>query len=206
MAGSNVFFDNRFHESQTFTSSGTFTVPAGVDMVFVEMYGGGGSGCRVTSAGSGYAIFGGESGERVHAHIPVTPGANISVSIGSGGAAIPSGGSDVIGNDGTATTFGSYKSRGGLGGGYFVDGVAFNSDVFFKGMGRGQDSFRATGGNNSGFVYGGDAGYGNGGNGAVGGNGGNGGLGAGGGSALASLVTSGAGGDGICIVFWKKTI
>jgi hypothetical protein len=70
---------------QYFTSSGTFTVPAGITKVRVQLYGGGGSGgfcpAVIYLGGGGGA---GGFGEGVYT---VTPGANITVTIGAGGAA-----------------------------------------------------------------------------------------------------------------------
>lgn len=204
MAGSNIYLPGKW-KSQTFTSSGNFTVPANVDQVFVEMYGGGGGGSRYNPpVGIGpYQNFGGEAGERVHANIPVTPGAVIAVTIGTGGA----GATNVnfgghLGADGTDTIFNSLKSRGGRGGGYLaMPGNVEPGELNLHGMGRGLDSFRASGGAFD-SSFGGDAGFGN------GGKGGdifdaptNGGIGAGGGGGL--NVSAGSGGNGRCIVYWK---
>lgn len=59
---------------QTFTSSGTFTVPAGVSKVKVTVVGGGGAGYTETY-----------NGARAQAVVSVTPGASISVTVGSAG-------------------------------------------------------------------------------------------------------------------------
>jgi hypothetical protein len=199
MAGSNIYIDKRLWSSQTFSSNGTFNVPLGVNLVLVEMYGGGGGGAFMNPdvGMTSYVVYGGEAGERIHAHIPVTPGASIPVVIGVGGNGgfSPSTGI-TVGDNGTSTTFGSFKSRGGLGGGgAFMEGIG--GEFVEKGAGRGRDSFRATGigGIN---VFGGDAGYGNGG--ALGADGG---IGAGGG-AVVNVGTAGDGGDGICIVSWRQ--
>lgn len=62
----------------TYTSSGTFTVPAGVNSVRVLCVGGGGGGCsgHQGGGGSGYVNTG---------TISVSPGQNISITVGSGG-------------------------------------------------------------------------------------------------------------------------
>lgn len=59
---------------QTFTSSGTFAVPAGVSKVKVTVVGGGGAGYTDTY-----------NGARAQAVVSVTPGASISVTVGSAG-------------------------------------------------------------------------------------------------------------------------
>lgn len=98
---------------QLFTSSGTFTVPAGITKVWVSMSGGGGGGSN------GYAIdtlyYWGKGGGGAAAYlakaVTVTPGADITVTIGAGGTA---------GGPGTAggtTSFGSLLSCAGGGGG-----------------------------------------------------------------------------------------
>lgn len=105
-------------KSQYFTSNGTFTVPTNVTLVWVTAWGGGGGGgggCGST-AGAG----GGGGGEIIYRYpVTVTGGANVSVTIGSGG----SGGKyrDPVcmvssGNNGADTTFGSFiTARGGSG-------------------------------------------------------------------------------------------
>lgn len=187
MSGSNTFFDNRFYSSQTFTASGTFNVPVGVNMVFVEMYGGGAGGSAVVS-GSVIANGGGE-GERIHAHIPVTSGGSVTITIGGGTVGASTTGSTTIhAVDGGNTVFGSFKSPGGVGGG-----------------GGGRDSFRATGGTSDANGQGGDAGHGNGGNGGSTPTDGGTGAGGGGMTNAAGTATGGDGGDGICIVHWKLT-
>lgn len=67
--------------SQTFTSSGTFVVPAGVTKIHVCMCGGGGGGAGDRGGG------GGGSGAVSATLFPVNQGENISVTIGVGGAA-----------------------------------------------------------------------------------------------------------------------
>ena len=87
---------------QAYTSgSGTFTVPAGVYWLEVELWGGGGGatlGCA--GAGGGYAFL----------SIPVTPGQTFSYVVGAGGTANPSG---YSGGTGGTTSFGSVMSATG---------------------------------------------------------------------------------------------
>lgn len=67
---------------QIFTSSGTFTIPAGVNKIDVFLVGGGGSG----NCAAGYASAGGGAGyaETVKG-ISVTSGSTIAITIGAGG-------------------------------------------------------------------------------------------------------------------------
>lgn len=81
-----------------FTSSGNWTVPAGVTRVRARLVGGGGG-------GNGYS---GGNGYFREFELTVTPGAVMPVVIGAGGAA----GS----NDGGQTTFGGLSADGGKGG------------------------------------------------------------------------------------------
>jgi hypothetical protein len=93
---------------QNFSASGTFTVPAGVTSLEVAVYGGGGGGKGEGATGNAGAI--------AYAHVSgLTPGASISVTVGSGGAGgtYPSNGSS-----GGTSSFGSYVTcTGGAGGG-----------------------------------------------------------------------------------------
>ena len=68
---------------QTFGASGTFTVPAGVTAVNVIVYGAGGGG----RGGNGFGGAGGGRGAVAYAYVSgLTPGAGITVTVGSGGA------------------------------------------------------------------------------------------------------------------------
>lgn len=206
MSGTNVYFENNEYESATFTSNGTFTVPSGVNLVFVELWGGGGAGCGPQVINDIKVNYGGESGKLVHGQLPVTPGASIPVTIGTGGA-----GSTVqsVGADGTATIFGSFKSPGGFGGGRLSD----NSVILIHeiaGQGQGRDSMRSAGGAGvfpgfGEYRFGGDAGHGAGGAATADFTpAGNGGLGAGGGAGgNSSGAAGGSGGNGIAIIYWK---
>lgn len=75
---------------QFFTANGTFTVPDGVNQVFVEMLGGGGGGggggCEGTGASHSSSGGGaGRCGESKIAIVAVNSGKNYAVSIGAGG-------------------------------------------------------------------------------------------------------------------------
>ena len=99
--------------SQTLTSSGIFTVPVGVTSVNVQAWGGGGAGggCTSTTRSTG---GGGAGGTYTYAtNVIVTPGANISVTIGAGGI----GASATNGGSGGASSFGALVTAAGGGGG-----------------------------------------------------------------------------------------
>ena len=103
------------HGKQKFTSSDTFTVPAGVTTVYVTGSGGGGGG---GSGGGGGNSGGGGGGAEATTTQPVTvtPGSAITVTIGAGGAATAAA-IDQAGNNGGNTTFGALLTLNkGLGG------------------------------------------------------------------------------------------
>lgn len=82
---------NKVKGSQTFTSSGTFTVPAGVSSIDVFLVGGGGGGdigenSRITDEPPYYSGPGGGGGYTItQKGVSVTPGEKCSVVIGAGG-------------------------------------------------------------------------------------------------------------------------
>jgi hypothetical protein len=98
-------------QSQLFTSSGTFNVPAGVTGVWVSGVGAGGGGsCRNAAATAG---GGGGSGEYVISFpVNVTSSGTVTVTIGAGGAGA-AGGAAAAGTAGGDTSFGSSISIAG---------------------------------------------------------------------------------------------
>ncbi|AMG45328.1 hypothetical protein AL520_13285 [Achromobacter xylosoxidans] len=127
---------------RAFLSSGTFTVPAGVTMLYVSgcaAGGGGGAGAGYT-ANSQYPGGGGGAGQFVILQpYPVTPGEVIPVTIGFGGGgglgqqAGQAGGS---GQTGGVSQFGSLRLLGGAGGsGGSVGGGGQGGDGFPRGGG-----------------------------------------------------------------------
>lgn len=99
--------------SQTFTSSGIFTVPAGVTLIQVFCVGGGGGG-NMQSGGTG----GGGGGYTTTSTMAVTPGQTISVVIGAGGRnVVPGRLSSTPAQPGGTTSFGSISAAGGKEGG-----------------------------------------------------------------------------------------
>jgi hypothetical protein len=95
---------------QLFESDGSFTVPAGVTSVLVEMWGGGGAAGLPNVTGIGGA---GGGGSYLRTVVGVTPGEVIPVSIGQGGAAT----CGVDGGSGGNTMFGTLATAGGGHGG-----------------------------------------------------------------------------------------
>lgn len=113
---------------QVFTTSGSFTVPANVTAVKVTVIGGGGGGGGVAGA-PGYprvAGGGGAGGTAIRYITGLTPGAVISVTVGSNGIGAPG----ATGFSGGISSFGTYCSAtggsGGLSGG---TPAAFTSSI-----------------------------------------------------------------------------
>lgn len=107
---------------EVFISDGAFTVPAGVTKVFVEVWGSGGAGGGAGSETYSFGAGGGGGGYGAE-FIEVTPGQEITVTIGAGGSGV-SGGN---GGNGETSSFGSYCSAtGGSGGtnGAYYDAVS----------------------------------------------------------------------------------
>jgi len=93
---------------QSFTASGTFTVPTGMTTVNVLVVGGGGSGGAYRGGG------GGAGGLIYRPGFPISPGTPISVTVGDGGATAPRPGNiSYIGQD---SVFGTLTAKGGGGG------------------------------------------------------------------------------------------
>jgi hypothetical protein len=150
---------NRLFTSQSFTSSGTFSVPSGVsslDAVLVVAGGGGGGG----HGGNGYKGGGGGAGGLIFMpEYPVTPSGTITVTVGcggGGGAVNPTGsGPETEGSDGQDSVFGSpgdpglgqggvlTAKYGGRGGGGSNSGQASSGDPGGSGGGAGSSQNNA---------------------------------------------------------------
>lgn len=124
--------------SQTFNSSGTFTVPAGVTSVTVQLWGGGGAGVTGFVDGDGYAGGGGAFTQSLS--IPVTVGATIPVTVGIGGT--------LSSSTGGTSSFGSFISA--KGGQYHIGGAKEISGTYLSYSNNG-----GTGGTNGRFIIGG---------------------------------------------------
>ena len=89
---------------QVFTSSGTFTIPAGITSVRVQVWGAGAGGR------AGYAYQGGFGGYGEGIITGLTPGGTVSVTIGTGGNGSQATGSPSVPTAGGTSSFGSYIS------------------------------------------------------------------------------------------------
>jgi len=96
---------------QSFTSSGTFSVPTGITAVdALVVGGGGGSGRRGGGGGAGGLIF--------RPGFPVTPGGTVTVTVGCGGSpASTQTGPGMRGGSGQDSAFGTLTAKGGGGSG-----------------------------------------------------------------------------------------
>jgi hypothetical protein len=103
---------------QAFTSSTTFTVPAGITNISeVLVVAGGGGG------GSSYGAGGGAGGVLYATNILVTPGALITVTVGAGGTGGrgQGNGSPFAASNGGNSVFGSFTAIGGGYGGQYIN-------------------------------------------------------------------------------------
>jgi hypothetical protein len=130
----------------TYTSSTTWTVPAGITKVKVTVTGGGGGG---GSSGNSRTGTGGAAGGTAIKYLTTTPGAVITVTIGAGGTSTGA----AAGTAGGTSTFSTVSATGGTGG----SGGSSNGDAAsaqLGGIGSGGDvnlrGGRSTGG---GFTY-----------------------------------------------------
>ncbi|MBI5527561.1 MAG: hypothetical protein HY897_14610 [Deltaproteobacteria bacterium] len=217
---------------QTFTANGTWVRPAGVDMLWVTLCGGGGGGGAGQTGGSG---GGGGGGAQCMVRFPVSVGTDVPVVVGTGGAGGSSNDGSAGGNSSFATVAaygggggkeGSNGGAGGTGGGGIPgsssatpsDGSGDALGSTGGGGGSGLDTAKSRGGN-SGGAYGGGAisgttsggggggsslGKGGGSNSSSDGGAGSG-FGAGGGGASESTFNDGGNGSpGVVIVEWVE--
>ena len=107
-------------QHEIFTSAGTFTVPTGVNVIWISGCAGGGGGACGCGGGGGESVF--------RYAVNVTPGQKISVTVGSGGqgctttynAVRVSNSATLSGSDGGNTVIGNLLTLRGGKGGYFV--------------------------------------------------------------------------------------
>ncbi len=122
---------------QIFTSSGTFTVPAGVTRVEVEVWaGGGGSGSTVAALSASQAGAGGGYARKLITGL--TPGAGVAVVVGAAGTGPAYSGTAVAGTTGGSSSFGGSVSATGGGGGIGANATVA-SNVAAGGVGSGGD-------------------------------------------------------------------
>ncbi|MBV5277185.1 hypothetical protein JZU56_05195, partial [bacterium] len=99
--------------SDNFTVSGTWTAPAGVGLVTVEVWGGGGAGGGQNQNTDGGG--GGGGGAYSTATVAVTPGSSYPIVVGKGGLGVASG-NGLPGGDSYFWTESTVMAKGGLGG------------------------------------------------------------------------------------------
>jgi hypothetical protein len=193
------------HGITTLTSSGNFTVPAGVYRIKAYVTGGGGGGTGSTrgDGSAGTYTWGGCSGGAggtAIAWLSVTPGQVIAASVGGGGGGgSTTGGSGGAGSATTFSTFTGNAGGGGIGGTWCDEGVggtATGGDLNL--VGGDGDGYGQTVGGPGGASY-------------WGGGGGGGGLGtgksgraygSGGGGGGAPTQVGGTGSAGVVVVEW----
>ena len=207
-----------------YSSSNTFTPPAGVYNVKVECWGGGGGGGGNTSVGAIVAAGGGGGGAyKLNSSVAVTPGTPYTITVGAGGTGGPSTNGVAAGTGGTSsgvfggTTVSAVGGAGGLGTNSTGVGGAGGVGTFNGGTGgTGGGTYSGSGGGSAGFASNGNNGsstnvataaVAGGGTGAAGvgsaNNGNTGGVPGGGGSGstgFLSAKTGGAGGAGQVII------
>lgn len=98
----------------TFTSSGTWTAPAGVTSISVDAWGGGGGGGGQNLTSDGGGGGGGGAYSRA-ASVAVTPGNTYTVTVGAGGVAVV-GGTGGSGGDSFFNNTSTVLAKGGAGG------------------------------------------------------------------------------------------
>lgn len=208
-----------FAQTQTFNSSGTFTVPAGVSSIVVEAWGAGGGGSTITS--SRRRGGGGGGGAYARSIIAVTPGSTYSVVVGTGGAANSRGGNSSFNNNTVVAEGGeggtNNSSAGGAGGSIagstgdvvYQGGNGANGGNTFSGGGGGGAGSNGDGGSASGSTAGAgtDENGGDGGAGVRNSNNGNNGNAYGGGGSGACTNNNtdrygGSGANGLVVISW----
>lgn len=207
---------NSIGQTRSYTSNGTFLVPAGVTVVNVQCWGAGGGGSTTTSVGGG-----GGGGAFASGAVPVEPGSTYNIVIGSRGSSGINGGNTSFNSTSVVAaggmSAGTNLSAGGAGGSVAAsigtiryaggNGAAGSGSV--AGGGGGGAGSTGTGNNASTYIRGAAKTV----NGGAGGNGrrqtrGNGSAGAnyggGGGGAYGNgtSATGGLGGRGLAIVSW----
>lgn len=148
-----------FSTMAVFTSSGTFTIPSGKTMIKITAVGGGGSGGSNSNT-SQRGCGGGGGGGLAVKYLTVTPGQNLTYTVGAGGTA-PSAGTNADGNTGGTTTV-VYNgvnvavATGGLGGGSSnapggSGGIGTTGDLLLAGNGGEACSTDSGGGSQGGL-------------------------------------------------------
>ena len=141
---------SRVPVSESFTSSGTFSVPAGITAADVLVVAGGGSGGSVYTSGAGAGA--GAGGLIFFPSYPVTPSGTITVTVGCGGGGAGTVG-DAAGTNGQNSVFGSpgdpglgqggvlTTKGGGGGGGGQSSGITNNARAGLPGGSGGSSGY-----------------------------------------------------------------
>lgn len=143
-------------QEQIFTSSGTWTAPAGVTKVWLLVVGGGGGGCGGVGAG-------GMGGAQTQQQFTVSPSTGYTVTIGAGGTGV--GGGGYIGGTGGTSSFSTVTGLGGYGGQTNGNASTLGGNSYGIGSNIGNSAAGANTGGGGGGANGGTAG--NGGSGIV---------------------------------------
>src|ERR1019366_4460991 len=150
--------------TQTFTTSGNFTVPACISSIQVQTWGGGGAGGGSVAGFTNNSGGGGGGGAYNIATIAVTPGNTYPFIVGLGGT--PSSGNNG-GNGGSSSFNGSVVAQGGSGGTYWTGIGAGNGNGGAGGTGGIHNGGNGAGGDHPNYGGGGGGGAGSGGNGGT---------------------------------------
>ena len=169
-----ITFDSNYEE--TFTSSGTFTVPAGVTEISAVCVGGGGGGSTSTLSTNGFSGGGGGGGALHWRTLTVSPGTVFDIYVGAGGSSGSSAGNNNAQNGGETSIKigGTYYLRAGGGnkGTYNSSSQSYGGTTWYGTYGGGGGNGGNGGGGQSGNTGGGGGGAGgysgNGGNGSTG--------------------------------------
>lgn len=183
---------NSLGGQQVFTSSGTFTAPAGVTSICIVCVGGGGGGMYYDNTGSTntFAMSGGGGGALAWLNdYPVVPGNTYTVVVGQGGSFGAYSSGSTAGGDSYFVNINTIRARGGGAGRYATD-VAGGTYTVSSSYGT------SGGGNGGGTIRTANSGYGPCGGGGAGGYSGNGGTGRDDGAASGDSGSGGGGGGG----------
>jgi hypothetical protein len=129
-------FSLKINGVATYTSSGSFTVPAGVTSLSVLLVAGGGGGQNGTSSAGGGG--GGAGGVLYTPTYAVTPGAVISVGIAGASGVASTGGNSTFGTltangGGNGASYGANGGNGGSGGGGVRNGSNYGTGIAGQG-------------------------------------------------------------------------
>lgn len=120
-----------------FTSNGMFTVPSRVSAVFALIQAGGGGGGGALYSPYGYsANAGGGAGGMCVVRVSVSPGEQVPVTVGVGGAAGIAGQTSAAnGGNGGTSSFGGHYATGGNGGASSVGGTGGSTSIATQNLG-----------------------------------------------------------------------